>query len=557
MNFQDNQQLANIKKEIELWRRCNNHSNIVKLFDFEINQSFVLILMEFCAEGTLFDMINNRQEALIAENQALYIIQEIANGIDHMHTQNPPIAHRDIKIENVLRVGNNFKLCDFGSTTTDTLDPRNETKNSLMEKFSNFEKMTTFMYRPPEMCDPYSKFQICEKVDIWMLGCIFYTILFKQHPFQDAQKLTIINAHYYIPETASSYSDKLIDFMRLMLTPNPTYRPSAKDVLNIITNWKNLKAIKLPPETQEIKEKQLQRNIKSYTQNLLSADDIYRVQQEILKSQAKKNKYKRKGNSIIILDEGDIHEIFEDMDFIGEKSKNQNSNNDSKPKDDKKEEFNFFENTSNKPFEGFEGMDKKQGKNNIQNSIQNNTVSQPEWIFDFNQGINNNPKISQQSPHYENNFGFEFLDNSNSFSKNNANSASSSSLKQNNNNISKNGFEEFGNFDFIKNSSSINNLNAGAGNTNSLKGFDFERNFDKKNNNTIFNSFTNSTNYNTSSKQPNTQYENSYNISNSSKLPIPHSENKIIHGEPNVQRNLPNQPNTSNKSDQNIFDFFK
>ncbi len=294
MNYQDSQQLTHIKREIELWKRCNNHLNIVKLYDFDIGQSFVLILMEFCAEGTLLDMINNRQEALIGESQALFIIREVASGILHMHSQNPPIAHRDIKIENVLRVGNNFKLCDFGSTSVETLDPKKESKNSMLDKFSSFEKNTTFMYRPPEMCDPFSKFVICEKVDIWMLGCILYALLFKQHPFQDAQKLTIINAHYYIPENAKSYSEKLIDFVRLMLTPNPSNRPSAKDVLNLIHNWANLKGIDLPSETQEIKEKQL-RNVKSNKPNLLTSDDIYKAQQEIMKSQAKKNKYKKNG----------------------------------------------------------------------------------------------------------------------------------------------------------------------------------------------------------------------------------------------------------------------
>ena len=34
-------------------------------------------------------------------------------------------------------------------------------------------------------------FNVNEKVDIWAVGCILYTILFKAHPFQDMQTLTI------------------------------------------------------------------------------------------------------------------------------------------------------------------------------------------------------------------------------------------------------------------------------------------------------------------------------------------------------------------------------
>jgi len=87
------------------------------------------------------------------------------------------------------------------------------------------------------MCDQYEKHIVNEKVDIWMLGCIYYTLLFKKHPFQDAQKLTIINAYYFIPNE-HIYSEKAIDFLLLMLTPNPDNRPSSKEILNIINNWK-------------------------------------------------------------------------------------------------------------------------------------------------------------------------------------------------------------------------------------------------------------------------------------------------------------------------------
>jgi AP2-associated kinase len=298
MNILEKEQLDAIKREILYWKKINNHNNIVKMVEYDFNETNVFILMEFCSEGTLLDFINNRQEKNMNENQALFIIQQVANGIYHMHSQNPPIAHRDIKIENVLKVGNNFKLCDFGSASVDTLDPKKESKVTLLENFSKFEKNTTFMYRPPEMCDPYSKFPIYEKVDVWMLGCILYALLFKQHPFQDAQKLTIINAHYYIPEDATHYSEKIIDFIRLMLTPNPTNRPSTKDVINIILNWDNIRVIDLPEETQEIKKKQI-RNVKSNKNDLLTADDIFKAQQAILREQAKKSKYKKR-NGILL-----------------------------------------------------------------------------------------------------------------------------------------------------------------------------------------------------------------------------------------------------------------
>jgi AP2-associated kinase len=293
MNICEGEQLVNIKREVELWKKINNHPNIVKLIDYEITQSNVVILMELCTEGSLLDYINNKND-LISEQEALYVVKEIASGLYHMHSQSPPIAHRDIKIENVLKVGNNFKICDFGSSSTLTLDLKKENKNTILDNFSKFEKMTTFMYRPPEMCDQYSKFYINEKVDVWMLGCILYALLFKKHPFQDVQKLAIISADYYIPEDHKHFSEKILDFFRLMMTPNPANRPSIKDVLNIILNWSNLSNIPLPEETEELKEKQIRRiNIEKGGKSI-SASDLYIAQQNILKKMKNGSKYKPK-----------------------------------------------------------------------------------------------------------------------------------------------------------------------------------------------------------------------------------------------------------------------
>jgi AP2-associated kinase len=49
-----------------------------------------------------------------------------------------------------------------------------------------FERQTTLMYRPPEMIDLYAKHVIDTKVDVWMLGCVLYTIAYARHPFQDS-----------------------------------------------------------------------------------------------------------------------------------------------------------------------------------------------------------------------------------------------------------------------------------------------------------------------------------------------------------------------------------
>ena len=113
------------------------------------------------------------------------------------------------------------------------------------------------MYRPPEMIDSYKRYKVDTKVDMWMLGCILYALCFFRHPFQDSQKLAITNAHYFIPDEARSrISEKMRDLIRILLCPNPAYRPNVTHLQHLLNNWEKLNGIKLPKEVIEIKEKQ-------------------------------------------------------------------------------------------------------------------------------------------------------------------------------------------------------------------------------------------------------------------------------------------------------------
>lgn len=49
-------------------------------------------------------------------------MKDIVQGVKHMHGLG--IAHRDLKVENVLYhpEKQKYKLCDFGSATSDILD---------------------------------------------------------------------------------------------------------------------------------------------------------------------------------------------------------------------------------------------------------------------------------------------------------------------------------------------------------------------------------------------------------------------------------------------------
>ena len=311
-----------IKREIKIWKELSKFSNIVELVDFIFTERHAYIVMEYCEEGTLLDFVNNH-EGNISEVEALLIFNQVLLGVNAMHSQKPPIAHRDLKIENILKKKRNYKLCDFGSATTETFDPTTSDEFVKEQNFSNFEKHSTLYYRAPEMCDRYGEHVVSEKVDIWALGCVLYTMVFKEQPFMNAQKLEIINGNYNFPqEEQKLYSEKFLDLIRVMLTPNPDNRPDVLKIMEWTNYWNDIDKIPLSPEVEEIKKKQILSGglkNKSHKKKLLSAEEIEKIQSKLKKKEKKAKNY------------DEINEIFgfakSKNDEEDQKEDNNNTNN--------------------------------------------------------------------------------------------------------------------------------------------------------------------------------------------------------------------------------------
>ena len=66
-----------------------------------------------------------------------------------------------MKIENLLYFDDEkIKLCDFGSISNKCIDFGNIDKKDIDGEMTEFEKSTTLMYWPPEMCDAYLNYKV-------------------------------------------------------------------------------------------------------------------------------------------------------------------------------------------------------------------------------------------------------------------------------------------------------------------------------------------------------------------------------------------------------------
>uniref|UniRef100_A0A6B2E633 Cyclin-G-associated kinase n=1 Tax=Phlebotomus kandelakii TaxID=1109342 RepID=A0A6B2E633_9DIPT len=201
----DKEACNTIIKEINIHKQLSGHPNIVTF----ISASFIdrtqsvqgnaeyLLVTELCKGGSLVDCLGSALEP----PTVLRVFYQAARAVSHLHSQHPPITHRDIKIENfLLGTDGLLKLCDFGSATTDIYSPdmtwSAQQRNNLEDQLAT---VTTPMYRSPEQLDTWANYQIGPKSDVWALGCILYCLCFQKHPFEDSAKLRIINANYSLP----------------------------------------------------------------------------------------------------------------------------------------------------------------------------------------------------------------------------------------------------------------------------------------------------------------------------------------------------------------------
>ena len=208
-----------------------NHKNIIEFIDSSVQSlgggaAEILICMEYCP-GQLIDIMNRRADSRFTENEVLQIFNDVSEAVAYLHYLQPPVIHRDIKVENVLFSGKSrqFKLCDFGSCTKKSYPYGHHYAQAEVDTIEDeIDKRTTLQYRAPEMCDLYRRWGLNEKSDIWALGVLLYKLCYYKTPFEDS-KMAILNGRFDIP-SRPEYSSDLKQFIKNMLSGNPRDRPN-------------------------------------------------------------------------------------------------------------------------------------------------------------------------------------------------------------------------------------------------------------------------------------------------------------------------------------------
>lgn len=213
-------QTSDIVHELEICKGLS-HPHIVTFLGHEYSGNHLYIFMEFVPGGSMTKMLEEfgpLSEPLLKRSTC-----GLLEGLDYLHTREPPIVHRDIKGGNIL-VDTNFhvKLADFGCS-----------KQAAMT--TSFSTMGSVPWMAPEVIQ--GKEGYGRKADVWSLGCAIIEMATAERPWGRRAFDNILCAMRHIgfsqaiPQIPDTISASARDLICNCVRRNAEERMSAAELL--------------------------------------------------------------------------------------------------------------------------------------------------------------------------------------------------------------------------------------------------------------------------------------------------------------------------------------
>ncbi|CAO2839621.1 unnamed protein product [Amaranthus hypochondriacus] len=191
--------------EVQALAALGFHENIVAYHTSWFENEQLYIQMELCDHSLAI----YNSSCSPSEEETLEAFFQIARALQYIHVKG--IAHLDVKPENIYVKNGVYKLGDFGCAT-------------LLDQTLPIEEGDA-RYMPQEILN--EKYDHLDKVDIFSLGVSIYELLLGSSLPDAGYQLLKEGKLPLLP----SHSLQLQNLLKVMVVPDPTRRPSAKELV--------------------------------------------------------------------------------------------------------------------------------------------------------------------------------------------------------------------------------------------------------------------------------------------------------------------------------------
>ncbi|CAD8094786.1 unnamed protein product [Paramecium sonneborni] len=223
------------ENQINIGEQNYQPSGLIRIYErFKWTQSNCtqdVLIMEK-GEQNLNQFLEEKSQLKLKQKHEILI--QISQSIQFIHKQQ--VIHRDIKSDNFIKIGNQFKLIDFGSIGRQNEQIQQTNKQIQIQ-------VGTTQYQAPEILENIQNYTCA--VDIWSLGCVFYEIFQNQCLFLGKNQKKIqqqildckSNAHYLTDKINQlKINDQMKKLIKQMLNPNSQLRIQINDLVQALKN---------------------------------------------------------------------------------------------------------------------------------------------------------------------------------------------------------------------------------------------------------------------------------------------------------------------------------